>query len=64
MLKSTFKVPNIVELVVPRPQEGAVDSKGFAMKVVLYLTMFPSSLQLPFCLSVHDMLGFFHLAPT
>lgn len=31
--KSTYKVPGIIEFVVPKSHEGVVDSEGYAMKV-------------------------------
>lgn len=35
-LKSTLKVPNIMEFVVSMPQEGAIDFDSYASKMALY----------------------------
>lgn len=63
-LMLNFKVLGIIEFEVPSSNEGIIDSEGYASKVALYHSMFSSSLRLPFCHPVCDVLDFLCLAPT
>lgn len=63
-LRTKYKVPCIVNLVVSLPNEGAVDSGGLASKVTLYPAMFSNGLRLTFFRPVHDVLDFVGMTHT
>lgn len=61
-MKASYSFPDSVVLEVLEARAGAVNFKGFASKVVLYLGVFTSVLRLHFCKIVREVLDFLGLA--
>lgn len=63
-MRYCYGISDSVVLGLPEQHRGAIDMRGLAVSVALYLAMFSMGLCLPFCRPVCDVLDFLGLIPS